>query len=286
MLLLRTFPTALLCGLLAVLLASPVLADHNQTLERRDLGSSVAIATKFRFMGNLLHNGKIICSALIIGKSWLLVQGFCVTQSQQVAPSGYTLKPASQLTVILGTSQDETRQQLPVSRIVLHSEFNYSSRVNNLAMVQLASSLTYNTTVGSVKIDTRALAALTPVTGLAYPQPGTYSGVLTLNAVQAITAPAAVYNDVTKSGVPLDTNAVIVVEKDTGGNDFDFATSSGIFTNLDSGSSALLSLPMTILQPVGGQSEDITYIHYRLAPAVAWISKATGITAESLIYQA
>ncbi|KAJ1930102.1 hypothetical protein IWQ60_000576 [Tieghemiomyces parasiticus] len=233
-------------------------------------------------MGNILHSGNIICSAIIIGKSWLLVQGFCVTSAVPIVPSGYTITPANKLTITLGTAHDNTVEQLPVSRIVLHPDFNYSSRVNNLALVKLSTPLTYNSIVGPVKIDTRTLAPQTSIIGLAYPQPGTYEGMLIFNAVQAVTAPAATYTDLIKAGTPLDSNAVVVAEKDTGGSRKAFDTNGGIFTEASNGSHALLSLPLAIMRNEDDKNAQGVYLQYRLAPAVAWMAAATGISVNAL----
>lgn len=102
-----------------------------------------------------------LCGGSIIGASWILTAAHCVDGFQ-----------ANQITIYAGSiERHEGSQILYVSKIIMHSGYNYLTKVNDIALLYLSTPL--NLTDPNINVICLPSSSSTPVSISASPPIGT-----------------------------------------------------------------------------------------------------------------
>ncbi|GJQ80497.1 hypothetical protein Trydic_g12389 [Trypoxylus dichotomus] len=130
--------------------------EIDRTASFRILGGTIAENGAYPFMASLrLLPNEHFCGGSIISNLWVLTAAHCM--------SGQTF---SMIKVVVGTNMlDSGGVAARIQRVVMHPGFmDIGVRPNDIALIRLASALTYSNTIAAVTIDMEDPVSTTDVT--------------------------------------------------------------------------------------------------------------------------
>jgi len=135
-------------GFLTDLPQIPITADFvNSSLWVRDPeivgGTRVPSAGKYPFMASLLSGGNLRCGASILSDTWLVTAAHCT--------------PTSSMRITVGSLRYDGQgnppaQSFPIRRSLTHPNYNSAAIDYDVALIELASPLTFSANVQPVKL--------------------------------------------------------------------------------------------------------------------------------------
>ncbi|ORX70491.1 trypsin-like serine protease [Linderina pennispora] len=108
---------------------------HASRLQPRIMGGRTASKGEYPFVV-YMHNGaeKTFCGGSIIGQQWILTAAHCIKTAKA--------------------------NDITVAKVVVHPQYNDNSMVNDIAMLQLSTNITWSDSVQPIDIDTASVTAL------------------------------------------------------------------------------------------------------------------------------
>ncbi|KAI8055185.1 trypsin-like cysteine/serine peptidase domain-containing protein [Syncephalis plumigaleata] len=131
--------------LLAALLPASTLAAAGQSTGLRVhnkgdaiYGGSAVLPEKYPFMAGIYERGNVSCGAAIIAPTWIITAAHCI-----VVPDS---SPG------VGSVSNITKYPITIKRAVISPVYNVNDNTNDIALIELNTSLTYNSTVQPIRI--------------------------------------------------------------------------------------------------------------------------------------
>ncbi|XP_033229481.1 chymotrypsin-2-like [Belonocnema kinseyi] len=122
----------------------PQKESWNNEISGRIVGGSDADEAAFPYQVSLQINGNHFCGGSIIHQKWIMTAGHCLSGAQ-----------ASKITVVVGTN-DLTRggTRYEAKRLVVHPNFSMAKITGDVALIELASAVTFSKSVSSIALPT------------------------------------------------------------------------------------------------------------------------------------
>jgi secreted trypsin-like serine protease len=138
--------------LFSVISAATIHSTHDvpvKTVSAKIFGGKSARESEFPFMAALYEYDKITCGGTIIAPQWIVTAAHCLVQPDSLANSRSALPraPITALKVGVGMTDNTTEYPVAVKRTVVSPDYDPKTNTNDIALLELETPLTFNSTV-------------------------------------------------------------------------------------------------------------------------------------------
>lgn len=133
-------------GTLILLYSFPTRAD----LPTRIVGGFPAVITDYPYQASLRYNGRSICGCSIINSNYVVTAAHCIISESKDA---FSIKAGA--TNIQETSA--TEQIRSAKNIIIHPEYSKTTPRNDIAIIELSSSLEFNNAVNKIELPDKGI---------------------------------------------------------------------------------------------------------------------------------
>ncbi|KAI8871332.1 trypsin-like serine protease, partial [Ramicandelaber brevisporus] len=130
------------------------------------IGGSSAGDGEFPSAAHLFLSGWPNCGGTVIGSEWIVTAAHCLANpiDGKSGPGAFTLVPAGQLTVVVGTNAASVNGAVRIANVYPHPQYDPSLMHSDIGLVKLASPIQLGAKVKQAPIFTGSISTGNPLT--------------------------------------------------------------------------------------------------------------------------